>query len=44
MYCKSVIYKVNNLKTFHKCGAIFCFGGAKILSLHHIKIHRFNIT
>lgn len=44
MCCKSVTYKVNNLKTFHKCGAIFWFGGAKILSLHHIKILLINIT
>ena len=38
MYCKSMIYKVNNIKTFQECGAKFCFGGAKLLSLHHITI------
>ena len=43
MCCKSMIYKVNNSKTSHKCGANIWFGGAKMLSLNHIIIHLNNI-
>lgn len=35
-FVNQVFMKLNILKAFQKCGAKVCFGGAKLVPLHHI--------